>query len=362
MLQTILKQLIRFKTISHNHQENERAFDWIKHELKGLPVYIQEFKANKFTSLIITTQKTKKPLIFLAAHLDVVPGGNSAFKPVIKSGKLFGRGAFDMKYAIACYIKLFQELGDNLKKYDIGIMITSDEELGGNNGVKYLLMKGYKSKVCILPDGGNNWQIIKSSKGVWQISVNSRGKSAHSSKIWTGESATENLLNFLALFKKQFPKEPCGIKDHYHNTINIGRIEGGAAINQVPDFASAVIDIRFISADAKKRLRRQVNNIKKQFKKIIIKELASSNAFSVDTNNFYVKLFSGIAYEKFNIKTKFSITHGSSDARFFVQKHIPVIITRPKGGGHHSEKEWIDLNDLEKFYNTVKEFVLITRQ
>jgi len=74
--------------------------------------------------------------------------------------------------------------------------------------------------------------------------------------------------------------------------------------------------------------------------------------------NKYVKDFLEILKEKFKIKPEFTFSHGSSDARFFFEEKIPVILIRPKGGGHHSEKEWIDLESLEKFYLILKSWVM----
>jgi len=50
-------------------------------------------------------------------------------------------------------------------------------------------------------------------------------------------------------------------------------------------------------------------------------------------------------------------THGTSDVNYFRARNIPVIETRPKGGGQHSNQEWIDLKDLERFYKVMVEYV-----
>src|SRR5680860_1035635 len=110
MLEDYLIDLIQFKTLSKDFKENGEALRWIENEIKDLPVFIKRYEKNGFQSLVITTKKTKTPKIMLAAHLDVVKGSKNIFQPVIKDGKLYGRGVFDMKYAIACYLKLLQEL------------------------------------------------------------------------------------------------------------------------------------------------------------------------------------------------------------------------------------------------------------
>ncbi len=361
MLEEYLNKLIKFKTITKDLQKTEEALQWIKDKVSGLPVYTKSYEKNGFQSLIITTQKTKTPEILLAAHLDVVKGSDNVFRPIINDGKLYGRGVFDMKYAIACYLKLLHELKSELPKLDLGIMITTDEEIGGANGANYLLnQESYSAKVCVLPDGGKNWELITESKGILQIKVKSVGKSAHGSKPWLGESAIDNLLDFMQKLKaeKLFDESYYSrALEHYYNTVNIGKISGGEVVNQVSDYAEAVLDVRFVSKENEVDI---INLFKKNANKagkIEIEKIISGYPLKTDENNIYVNQFIKIAAQN-GIDIKSTFTHGSSDARYFSENNIPVIVIRPDGGGHHSEKEWIDLASLDKFYQVLKTFVL----
>ncbi len=53
-----------------------------------------------------------------------------------------------------------------------------------------------------------------------------------------------------------------------------------------------------------------------------------------------------------------TLSFGSSDARFFGEKNIPVIVIAPVGGEIHSDNEWIDLEDLGRFYNVLKQWII----
>ncbi|MDD4990046.1 MAG: M20/M25/M40 family metallo-hydrolase [Candidatus Pacebacteria bacterium] len=356
-LQKNLEQLVKFKTVTGNYQECQAVLDWIKKEIKGLPLYIKQLNSNKFQSLVITTQKTKKPIMWLMAHLDVVPGKEELFVPQVKNSKMFGRGANDMKFAIACYLELLKELGNDLSKYNFGVMLTTDEEFGGFDGAGFLTKQGFVSQVVFLPDGEGAWQIEKSAKGVLDLLVESKGKSAHGSQPWLGKNAIENLLNFINTLKNIFPKEPCRIKSHYHATMNVGKIEGGEAINKVPGSAKAFIDVRFTPETSMVSVIKSIQMVKKNFNGISVKVIVSGHSSKIDPKNHFVQTFSKIAYDNFKIKTTFAVSHGSSDARFFAVKNIPVILINPEGDGAHSDKEWIDLKDLERFYFVMKKFV-----
>lgn len=358
MLKENLKGLIEFKTLSKDHVENKKALDWIKNLLAPFPLYVKEFDFHNFPSLVLTTRPTKTPILWLQAHLDVVDGSPEVFRPKVTGQRLFGRGAFDMKFAIACYLQLLKDLSRQSRDYDFGIMITTDEEVGGENGVGALLQKGFSSKVCFLPDGGQNWEIQKAAKGVLHLSLESRGKSTHGSRPWQGENAIEELLGSFNYLKGIFPKEPCHLNDHFHSTINLGKIEGGKAANQVPDSATALVDIRFIPSDEKKIFER-IQSTKEKYKDVRFKKIASGNAFDLDPKNGYLKSYLEVVQKITGRTPSFITSHGSSDARFFAQRNIPVIATRPNGGGHHSEREWVNLDDLKIFYKVLKEFVIV---
>jgi len=352
----ILRKLVSFESTPQNLKEKKRGIFWILNFLKKFPLKLKYFEFSGHPSLVALT-KTKNPKIFLAAHFDVVPASSELLSLKIKGGRAFGRGVYDMKFAIACYLKLIAELKNDLKKMDFGMMITSDEETGGFFGTKKLIEKGFKSKVVFLPDGGSDWKIVKEAKGAWHLKVKFFGKSAHGSRPWEGEGANEKLIEFLKEFKKFFPKEPCKIKNHWHRTLTIGKIEGGKATNQVSDFAQAFLDIRFLNEDERKKIKAKLNELKKEFR-FKIEEIALAESYQIDLENKYVKTFLEILKEKLKVKPNFSFSHGSSDARFFLEKKIPVILVRPEGGGHHSEKEWISIEGLKKFYSILKEFVI----
>ncbi len=359
MTKELLTQLIAFKTLSRDHATNRQALGWIKKELKKLPLYFTEKECGGFPSLLVTTRKTKKPLVWLQAHVDVVPGAQELFTPREQGGRLYGRGAFDMKFAIACYIKLFKELGQNLPEYDFGMMLTTDEEVGGFNGVKMILDEGYSSKVCFLPDcGGANWEFEQAAKGVCHFLVTSKGKSSHASRPWLGVNAIDRLVMFLNALKQRTIIEPCcDGQDHYHTTMNIGKIEGGEAVNSVPEMARVWVDVRFIHAAALTEVRQSIQEIRKDFLGIKVEELMSGPSYSIDTQEYYHQLFQRLAKEYGQVTPRFSVSHGSSDARFFMEKGIPTILVRPKGDGHHGPKEWVDIKDLERFYGVLKIFV-----
>lgn len=354
-LENILRKLIKFPTVTSDVKTNRKALFLLKKEIEKTNVfYLKTFEKKNYPSLFAAVKRTKKPKILLVSHLDVVPASPKLFVPEKKKNKLIGRGVFDMKFAIACYLKLIFDLKKELKKYDLGIMITCDEEIGGWNGTKFLIDKGYGGHFVFLPDGGHNWFLEEGAKGVLHLKVEAFGRAAHGSRPWQGKNAINLLLEFLEEFKKLFPSEPCGDKFHYHNTFNVGKIEGGKAINQVCSFATLFLDIRYTPETKREEIFDYLRKIKKKIKKIEVKEILNATPFKNNLKIPEIATFKDLAYKIYGIKMKKIFSHGSSDARFFREKNIPVLSTRPRGGGLHQENEWIDLTDLERYYNVFK--------
>ena len=355
-----LKTLIAFKSVSGNHEEARRQFAWIKQELKGLPLHIREYTSNDFQSMVITTQPdTKSPKVWLAAHLDVADGSPDVWEPKQEDGKIKGRGAHDMKFAAACYIELLKELGEKARNYDIGVMFTTDEEIGGANGAKILLEReGYRGGPVLLPDGGNVWKIENKAKGIWRFDVTGTGTSSHSSRPWESESALEPLVRFLAELCAFGDTFKTGDEKHWHLTYSVTMMNGGMFQNLVAASAQAVIDTRFTSDDELDRFRNGIEALLQKYPSLSVQTISLAGRFAVDAEHPAIQLFRSIAKEKTGIECGWNDNHGGSDARYFMPYNIPVILLWPKAGGYHTEDEWIDIADFHRFYDVMKAWTL----
>lgn len=344
-----LIKLIEFKTVSSNKEENLRALKWVEEQLEGKDLYFNYHEFNGHPSLVITTKEGKSPKIFLVSHIDVVEAKEELFHPQVKEGRMYGRGAYDMKMAIACYLRLLEEL--KASDFDFGIMLTSDEEIGGMNGVTKLLELGYSCQAALLPDGGFNWNFEESAKGVLQVKVSASGKTAHSSRPWNGENAIVKLNKGLAKIESYFKLRE---KGEYFATANIGLIQGGKALNQVPDYAEAKIDIRFPPSDLGDGILADLQKIDG----IEVEKLIGASPNKADLNNPYFKRFREVAKKLYGVEIGKMQAHGSSDARFFGEKGIPVLVITCRGGEIHSDNEWVDLEDLGRFYEVIKAWLI----
>lgn len=354
-IEDILETLVSFRTISEDKEENKKALDWVASQLPS-SMYVVRHESNGFHSLVATTRKTKSPILWLAMHIDVVPGSDAVFTMRKSTGTLLGRGVFDMKFAFALYIAFLQEKKDVLQDYDLGLVITADEEIAGKNGVKYLMDQGYGGKVVFLPDGGENWKIQSTAKGCMRLKVTATGKNAHGSRPWEGSNANRTLLHFLCDMHTLFEEE-VDDAEHHHNTMNVGKMQGGEVINQVADYAEAFVDVRYIPEVPRNLVMENLGALNKRYPNISIEELMHLPAYQTDLNTPEVIAWADIARDEYGIATEPIHAHGGSDANHFADNGMNVILVRPHGGGQHAEDEWIDREGLKKFYQVLVRWI-----
>lgn len=345
-----LKKLVAFETVAGNPAEQKKCLEYIKKQFSFYPFVINEYESNGHPSLVLTTEKTKQPEFFLVAHIDVVPGDKKLFSLQQKGDKLMGRGVYDMKMGVASFICVLETIYEQTKKLpSLGLMFTSEEEIEGNNGVGFLVeKKGYSCKVAFLPDSGLNWQIVKESRGLLHLALTTKGKNAHASTPWVGESAIAKLFKVGQQLQKFYPST----SEKENILINFGKIIGGTAINQVADKATMIVDIRFSKDISQKEI---ITNIKKIDPTMNIALVDSVPAFSTDITNPYIKHWAKLI-EKYNA-IPFMRANGATDGPYFAEKGIPVILSKPLGGGQHADDEWISISALLAFSEKLQLFL-----
>jgi succinyl-diaminopimelate desuccinylase len=268
--------------------------------------------------------------------------------------RLLARGVSDMKFAAPLYAGVMDALEPKLRDRVL-IAYTFDEEVGGSLGTKWLVDDyGLKPTVCFLPDGGDNFQIEADEKGVLQFRVKTQGRSAHGSRPWLGENALDKLLAIYRDLRAEFPV--IDRPGEWGPTLNLGKIVGGAAANQVPDSGEGLFDVRFTETTSLEPVIARIGGIvgdRGEFSPVVQGEV-----FHLDRESPWCRWLQeasrrhrggqGLGYYR---------SEGASDARFLARHSIPTVITKPLCGGHHSAEEWIDLASWDAYAALTLDFV-----
>lgn len=299
-----------------------------------------------------TDQPTKQCKIILNAHLDVVPGEHAQFTPIEKDGRLYGRGAYDMKAAAAVLLLVFKELAPQLP-YTLGLQLTTDEEIVGYKGVGYQIEQGVTTEFVISGECGSSMKIVNQLKGLYVIKLNASGIAAHAAYPWTGENALLILYTAIDTILKHYPLPE---KPSWTTTVNLAHIQtSNITHNKVPHDASALLDIRFIQEDMQRVLPKIKSLLPVGVTMEIIKTMPSH---LTEKTNPYVQQLLQACHEVTGEFAEVSPSYAGSDIIFFSMKNMHSVEFGPKGGGQHSEQEWVDIKSLTDYYETLKNFLL----
>ena len=220
----------------------------------------------------------------LNGHLDVVPAGGGwtvdPFGGVIRHGRVYGRGACDMKAGLAAAVYA----ADAIRRADvplqgtIEISGTVDEESGGFAGVAYLAEHGRLSAdsvdYVIIPEPLNVDRVCIGHRGVYWFELETRGRIAHGSMPFLGVNAIDHmgaivgrlqrdLIPALASRTTAMPVMPASAR---HATLNVNGIAGGQPVDgiQTPcvaDSCRAVFDRRFLAEESFDAVKAEIEAI-----------------------------------------------------------------------------------------------------
>lgn len=345
------KELIRIPSVSTSRDQLQRVIKVAKQPLRHFDY--TPYESAHVPSVLYTNRATseKKFRVILNAHFDVVPGKPEQFKPFEKDGKLYGRGAYDMKAAGAAMILAFKEVATTVS-YPLGLQLVADEEVGGAHGTKVQVDSGVRAEFIIAGEG-SNFKIVHGAKGRYIIRLTAKGTTAHSAYPWLGESAIWKMHHVLNNIQTCYPVPE---EESQTTTVNVAKIETyNSAYNQIPSDCTAILDIRI----AKKDESLVLETIKTQLiEGVDMEVLESGPPHFTDTNNPYIQQLVGIMKKKFDKDPAFYTTHGGSDLNYYAPVGGEGVELGPIGGGHHGDGEWVEIQSLRDYQDLLKQFLL----
>ncbi|HUR36147.1 MAG TPA: acetylornithine deacetylase/succinyl-diaminopimelate desuccinylase family protein [Vicinamibacterales bacterium] len=222
-----------------------------------------------------------RPTVHLNGHVDVVPPGEGwtvdPFGGVVRDGRVYGRGACDMKAGIAAAVYAVEAIrrAGVVLRGTVEVSGTVDEESGGFAGVAWLAERGRLSATrtdyCIIPEPLNVDRICIGHRGVYWFEVAARGHIAHGSMPFLGSSAIDGMGRLLQAMREELvplletrrTAVPVVPERARAATLNVNGIVGGQPVHgiQTPcvaDICRAVFDRRFLLEEGFDATRREV--------------------------------------------------------------------------------------------------------
>ena len=312
-----------------------------------------------------------KPHFSFAGHVDVVPANKKdwmldPFAGIIKNNFLIGRGAVDMKSAVACFISAAKNYLNENKNFKgkISMMITTDEEtyawLGTRKIIQWLKEKKIRIDNCLVGEPTNTKILgdgIKiGRRGGFNGIVEVQGKEGHSAWPNRTVNPVSGLIKMLSNIDKKILDK--GTKHFQPSIISITSVDvGNKALNVIPAKARGSFNIRFNTLHTIKSLTKW---IKKEFNKVGLKykleTYVSGNAFLTKPGKFS-ELIKKCIKKITKKNSKYSTDGGTSDARF-IKDYTNVVEFGLVGKTMHTNDERVSLKDLKnltKIYRLVLE-------
>ena len=154
-LTALTRDLVLIPSTDTRFEERARCFEFVQNHLDALDgIELRFEESNGYTSLLALPDSHSNPEILLCGHLDVVEHpGLPAYRSTIENGCIRGPGTGDMKGQLAILLELFREFHTEHPGLSLGLAVTSDEEQGGENGVRYLVEEaGLRCGIVIIPE------------------------------------------------------------------------------------------------------------------------------------------------------------------------------------------------------------------
>jgi succinyl-diaminopimelate desuccinylase len=313
------------------------------------------------------------PKILLNGHVDVVPAdpegwSHDPFKPVVKNGKIYGRGSADMKGSDACEVYSLKALVETGVKFSGSITptFTTDEEVGGYSGVNYLIDKHVITKdadYCLSTDSGIEALHI-ASLGDSEYLITVKGKAAHSGRGWTGVNAIEfgaSLIEDLKKLGVQVSKrrsrinaEPIWGTKKMRPGLYVNTVKGGLKGNIIPDTCEILVDRRFIPEEKSAQVQKEVERVVKDFAakhrevKVAFKPVLGYEPMLTPPNHPLVRTVRRVASQVLGKDVPPCGSQGSTDVSAVTALGVPVAVlgTTRQDSNIHGIDEHVRINDL----------------
>lgn len=326
----------------------------------------------------VAGERPGRRLVF-NGHLDTFPVGDPSLWTVdplggvVKDGRIYGRGVSDMKGGIAASVLALLLLARYREAWrgELVLTLAADEETMGPWGTKYLLdtVPEASGDAMICGDAGSPRVARFGEKGLVWLRVSARGRAAHGAHVHRGENAIERLMEALVRIRelRHLPvATPREVREAIaaaaatseaesgagetevltRVTVNVGRIDGGLAVNLVPDRATAEVDIRLpVGVDTAcivERAQEAVANIPE----VTIEVLRRFEPNYTSPAHEIVQRVVANGARILGRAPVATMRVGASDSRYYRERGIPTVVYGPAPYNMGSADESITVDDL----------------
>jgi acetylornithine deacetylase/succinyl-diaminopimelate desuccinylase family protein len=217
----------------------------------GLESDLVEKVSGRPNVLVRHEGKGDGPTLFLTGHTDVVPAGagweSDPYQPLIRDGKVFGRGACDMKGGLACILHVMELLVTHRVPLSGSLLcaFTVGEETGGAEGAAYLVERGLIAADMGILLEPSEFELVLAEEGVLWARLTTHGTTTHTLNAATATNAVEEMTSLLhSILAERSVLLKCDPGATESPILSVNIVAGGDKPNVIPGRCDASIDIR----------------------------------------------------------------------------------------------------------------------
>ena len=288
--------------------------------------------------------------IVLSGHLDTPPIGDywSFSQSQLASGRMYGRGAADMKGTVVAMLQAAQDLVQ--RKIPVALALTTDEETTMQGAIalsKTLPLRRAKAIVVGEPTG---LRVAYAEKGVLDLAIETRGKAAHGAMPHLGENAISKMMRILRGlegFKGRIAHPELGSV-----TLNIGTFNGGNRLNVVPNKCTAEVDIRFPPPYAPDQLYKEIEDHLRRIKTpFTLRRILTMPSVQIDPEMEHIRILREIAAAETAV-----LVHASESVHYSQVNPRVVIFGAGEEELSHQANEYVKVEAVARASEILKKY------
>lgn len=322
-------------------------------EQAGLEVHWDEVVPNRPNVVGILRGTGGGKSLILNGHIDTVgvAGMTNPHQPYRQAGRLYGRGAYDMKGGVAACMVALAAAQQTPLRGDLIFTAVMDEEYAGLGTMA--IAERYRASAALIAEP-TELQLVVAHKGFVWVDVATQGVAAHGSRPDLGVDAISHMGRFLGELER-LSNQLAGRTAHPllgHGSLHASLIQGGQELSSYPAHCRLSVERRTLPGETPESVRAELDEIVARLRQAdptfqaTIQTTLARTPLETPLDSPIVQTVQNAAATRLAQPCPITGVPYWTDAATLAAAGIPTVLFGPTGAGAHAEEEWVDLESV----------------